>query len=163
MKRALLVASLTLGTIVPAQADVYVAVDAQGNAVGGAIMCDAVTCGAGSQYSSLTLQPGQHYELQGHGDSGIGNNNPGTTVKVDVPTQTWTVTQNESVVRTFTPERDLTPAPVIIAPDTRTVVDSSTALLDSTTTLSDFAFPDWWDAFLAFWTRWSFIFTNWTF
>lgn len=99
-----------LGLSTPAFGDVYVAVDAQGNAVSGAIMCDAATCGAGSQFSKLTLQPGQSYQLQGYGQSGIGNNNPGVDVKVDIPTQTWTVTHSstpEPVVTTFVPTREV--------------------------------------------------------
>lgn len=161
MKRALLAASLTLGTIVPANADVYVAVDAQGNAVGGPVMCDSATCADGSQYSNATLQPGQHYVLQNRGSAGIGGDNPGTSVKADVATQTWTISTNETVVRQFTPEREISVAPVIVKPDTSTVVDSSTVLFDSTTALSDFTFPDWWAEFLKFWTRWSNLFTNW--
>jgi hypothetical protein len=81
----------------PAAADVYVKVDANGNAVGGAIMCDAGTCGAGSEYSRLTLQPGERYVLQGTGHAGIGNNNPNTQVKVDLETKEWTVTRQVEV------------------------------------------------------------------
>jgi len=81
-----------------ARADVYVKVDASGNAIGGAIMCDAGTCGAGSEYSRLTLQPGERYVLQGTGHAGIGNNNPNTEVKVDLQTNEWTVTREVVVV-----------------------------------------------------------------
>jgi hypothetical protein len=81
-----------------ARADVYVKVDANGNAIGGAIMCDAGTCGAGSEYSRLTLQPGESYVLQGTGHAGIGNNNPNTQVKVDLQTNEWTVTREVVVV-----------------------------------------------------------------
>jgi hypothetical protein len=81
-----------------ARADVYVKVDANGNAVGGAIMCDAGTCGAGSEYSRLTLQPGESYALQGTGQAGIGNNNPNTQVKVDLQTNQWTVTREVLVI-----------------------------------------------------------------
>ena len=55
-----LLAYVALIIIAPnAKADVYIKVDASGNAIGGAIMCDAGTCGAGSEYSRLTLQPGE--------------------------------------------------------------------------------------------------------
>jgi hypothetical protein len=81
-----------------ARADVYVKVDANGNAVGGSIMCDAGTCGAGSEYSRLTLQPGESYALQGTGQAGIGNNNPNTQVKVDLQTNQWTVTREVLVI-----------------------------------------------------------------
>ena len=92
--RKILVAVLLLASVAPANADVYVAVDENGNAVGGAIMCDAATCGDGSAYSKATLQPGQRYVLQGTGQSGIGNNNPNTQVKVDLQTNDWTVTRS---------------------------------------------------------------------
>jgi hypothetical protein len=80
-----------------AKADVYVKVDANGNAVGGAIMCDAGTCGAGSEYSRLTLQLGERYVLQGTGQAGIGNNNPNTQVSVDLQTNEWTVTRQTEI------------------------------------------------------------------
>jgi hypothetical protein len=120
-----------------AYADVYVKVDAQGNAIGGAIMCDAATCGAGSEYSRLTLQPGEQYVLQGRGDSGIGNNNPDTQVKVDIPTQTWTVTTPAST-QVFTPDTapqitHTTPTP---APS---IIDTSTATTDTTTATTETA------------------------
>jgi hypothetical protein len=92
MKKIIIILAIILGTT-PAYADVYVKVDASGNAVGGAIMCDAGTCGAGSQYSQLTLQAGEQYVLQGTGQAGIGNNNPNTQVKVDIETKEWTVTR----------------------------------------------------------------------
>jgi len=138
--RKLLIAVLLLAWMPAANADVYVKVDANGNAISGAIMCDAATCGAGSLYSQLTLQPGEHYALQGVGiDYGIGNNNPNTSVKVDESTQVWSVinTQTNEVTQTFTPVRV---APPVIITDTLTVdtltvdtftVDSFT--LDSST------------------------------
>ena len=60
-------------------------------------MCDAGTCGEGSEYSRLTLQPGERYVLQGTGHAGIGNNNPNTQVKVDLETKEWTVTRQVEV------------------------------------------------------------------
>ena len=99
MKNKILIMVLGLIFITPiAQADVYVKVDASGNAVGGAIVCDAGTCGAGSQFSQLTLQPGEQYVLQGTGQAGIGNNNPNTQVKVDIETNEWTVTRQVEVI-----------------------------------------------------------------
>jgi hypothetical protein len=98
MKNKILVLALSLLFITPiAQADVYVKVDASGNAIGGAIMCDSGTCGAGSQYSQLTLQAGEQYVLQGTGQAGIGNNNPNTQVKVDIATNEWTVTRQNTI------------------------------------------------------------------
>ena len=133
MKKAIAITALLVGSIAPANADVYVKVDANGNAVGGAIMCDAVTCGAGSLYSQITLGEGERYVLQGYGYAGIGNNNPDTQVKVDIPTQTWTVT-TPSTVTTFTP--DTPPRPVYVAP---IITETSTATTDTATVLSDTA------------------------
>lgn len=136
MKKILLVIALIATSIAPVYADVYVKVDADGNAIGGAIMCDAATCGAGSLYSQLTLQAGERYVLQGYGQSGIGNNNPDTQVKVD-SNNTWTVTTPTSV-NTFVPTRE----PVYVAPtqtETTTVVDTATAIIDTATVTIDSA------------------------
>jgi len=107
MKRVIIGMVLALATAQTASADVYVKVDAQGNAIGGAIMCDAATCGAGSLYSQLTLQPGERYVLQGVGvHHGIGNNNPGVDVKHEATTNEWVVTNNNApapVVERLTP------------------------------------------------------------
>jgi hypothetical protein len=133
-----------LGLMPAAIADVYVKVDASGNAIGGAIICDAATCGSDSLYSKLTLQPGESYQLQGTGQAGIGNNNPGVEVKVDIPTQTWTVTNNNTPapsVRTFTSEQG--PSPVYAEPirvETSTAIsDTATVISETATTLSDTA------------------------
>jgi hypothetical protein len=145
MKRVIIGLVIAMATAQTASADVYVKVDAQGNAIGGAIMCDAATCGAGSLYSSLTLQPGERYVLQGVGvQHGIGNNNPGVDVKHEATTNEWVVTNNNApapVVERFTVN---TPAPVVqdpvpVAPiDTKTVtVETTTAVIDTTTALSD--------------------------
>ena len=136
MKKAFILGvTLVLG-VTPSYADVYVKVDAEGNAIGGAIVCDSATCGEGSLYSQLTLKEGERYVLQGLGQSGIGNNNPDTKVKVDIPTQTWTVT-TPTHVSTFTPSQ---PVPVYVTPvvDTPTVItDTATAVIDTATVLSD--------------------------
>lgn len=124
--------------VTPSYADVYVKVDAEGNAIGGAIVCDSATCGEGSLYSQLTLQAGERYVLQGYGHSGIGNNNLDTQVKVDIPTQTWTVT-TPTQESTFTPWQP-TPVPVYVTPvvETSTVIsDTATAVIDTATVLSD--------------------------
>jgi hypothetical protein len=138
MKRIILLSiALALGQT-PAYADVYVKVDAQGNAVGGAIMCDAETCATGSAYSNATLQAGEQYVLQTYGNSGVGNNNPNTEVKVDIPTQTWTVTTPAST-QVFTPSSGIptpTPAPSVI--DTSTArTDTATATLETATATID--------------------------
>jgi hypothetical protein len=147
-------ALLAFGFVPSANADVYVKVDANGNAIGGAIVCDAATCGEGSVYSQLTLGPGERYVLQGLGHTGIGNNNPGVDVKVDIPTQTWTVTNNNTpdpVVTTFTPyepPRTVYVNPIVTETATATATsetatvtiktDTVTATVDtSTVTVSD--------------------------
>ena len=159
MKRVIIGIVLALATAQTASADVYVKVDAQGNAIGGAIMCDAATCGAGSLYSSLTLNPGESYVLQGVGVSyGIGNNNPGVDVKHEATTNEWVVTNNNApapVVERFTVN---TPAPVVQDPvpvppvetktvtsDTATVVvDTATVTITETTTVTvNYAKIDW--------------------
>jgi hypothetical protein len=136
MKKAIAITALLVGSIAPANADVYVKVDVNGNAIGGAIVCDAETCGEGSLYSQLTLGEGERYVLQGYGQAGIGNNNPDTQVKVDIPTQTWTVTTPNKET-TFTPD---TPAePVYVAPVVPVLVETRTATIDTATVLSDTA------------------------
>lgn len=140
-----------------ANADVYVKVDANGNAIGGAIMCDAGTCGAGSEYSRLTLQAGERYVLQGTGQAGIGNNNPNTQVQVDLQTNEWTITRQvevkptepvvinnqpvisytTQVVEKFTPATspgNNAPTPVIVAPVVvPPTVDTATAIATTDT------------------------------
>jgi hypothetical protein len=132
MKKAFILGVTLILGITPSYADVYVKVDAEGNAIGGAIVCDSATCGAGSLYSQLTLQAGERYVLQGYGHSGIGNNNPDTQVKVDIPTQTWTVTTPKEVT-TFTPSQ---PIPVQVNKPPL-VIETATAVIDTATVLSD--------------------------
>lgn len=134
MKKAIAITALLVGSMAPANADVYVKVDANGNAIDGAIVCDAATCGEGSLYSRLTLKEGERYVLQGLGQVGIGNNNPDTQVKVDIPTQTWTVT-TPNTTTTFTPQQE----PVYVAPVTPVITETSTAITDTATVLSDTA------------------------
>ena len=142
-----------------ARADVYVKVDANGNAIGGAIMCDAGTCGAGSEYSRLTLQAGERYVLQGTGQAGIGNNNPNTQVRVDLQNNEWTITRQvevkpiepivinnqpvisytTQVVEKFTPATSPgndKPAPVVIQPTpviTPPTMETTTAFVETRT------------------------------
>lgn len=134
MKKVIAIAALLAGSIAPANADVYVKVDANGNAIGGAIVCDAATCGAGSLYSQLTLKEGESYVLQGYGQAGIGNNNPDTAVKVDKQTNEWTVT-TPSTVTTFVPQRE----PVYVAPSTPVITETTTAITDTATVVTDTA------------------------
>jgi hypothetical protein len=152
MKKTIMTVVLAL-SMTPAYADVYVKVDAQGNAVGGAIVCDAVTCGSDSDYARATLAEGERYVLQGLGTTGIGNNNPDKKVVVDIPTQVWTVTNTttETIENKFTPQENLlTPAPVQLE-TTTVVIDTATAKIETATVLSDidFSAPDWFAEFIA--------------
>jgi hypothetical protein len=165
MKRLIIGLVIALASAQTASADVYVKVDAQGNAIGGAIMCDAATCGAGSAYSQATLGPGERYVLQGVGvHHGIGNNNPNTEVKHEAATNEWVIstTQPAPVAQPSAPAPEptvtvqrftvITPEPTPVAPtpiqtpktDTATVttkVDTATVTTETTTAtvLSDTA------------------------
>jgi len=165
MKRLIIGLVIALASAQTASADVYVKVDAQGNAISGAIMCDAATCGEGSTYSRLTLGSGERYVLQGVGvHYGIGNNNPNTEVKHEAATNEWVIsrTQPAPVAQPSAPTPQpivtverftvITPEPAPVAPtpiqtpktDTATVttkVDTATVTTETTTTtvLSDTA------------------------
>jgi hypothetical protein len=163
MKRVIIGLVFALASAQTASADVYVKVDAQGNAIDGAIMCDAVTCGAGSAYSKATLGPGERYVLQGVGvHHGIGNNNPNTEVKHEAATNQWVIstTQPAPVAQPSAPAPEPTvtvqrftvitpePAPVAATPiqtpttDTATVtskVDTATVTTETATAVIDTA------------------------
>ena len=97
MKIVIAVIAALAWTIAPANADVYVKVDANGNVIGGAIVCDYETCGdLNSLYARATLNEGEKYALQGYGSTGIGINS-GIPLKVDVETNVWTATTPNSV------------------------------------------------------------------
>jgi hypothetical protein len=146
---------MALAVMPQANADVYVKVDANGNAVGGAIVCDAATCAEGSVYSKITLAPGERYVLQNRGHAGVGNNNPGQEVKVNLSTNQWTVTSTtvkEIEPVQVTPELKVTkvevttqttwnpwaaveaapapaPAPIVVrAPDTSTAITETSTV-----------------------------------
>ena len=148
---------LTAISVAPALADVYVAVDQNGNAVGQAIMCDAQTCAKGSLFSQMTLPSGAHYALQGVGigyGTGAQSNNK---VSVDENTGVWTVNQTDTnkdrltgaitqvnTVQTFTPtnptrvvvSQTLTPItpitpPTVTTTNTDSVLTQLLALLQS--------------------------------
>lgn len=151
--RKYLIAALLLTNIPAANADGYAKVDANGNQIGGVIVCDAGTCGnPDSLYSRLTLQPGERYVLQSKTDSkgNVAGINPSenTKVKVDIPTTTWTVETKTKVEvvpdvavevttrRTFNPTVEPAPQPAPIVTPTPTptpTTDTSTATSDTTT------------------------------
>ena len=172
MKKIIITVVLAL-SITPAYADVYVKVDEQGNAIGGAIICEASVCGnPASSYAAATLGAGERYVLQGTGDSGIGaSSNPNVKAQVDED-NTWTITtttvvelpvpvtvDNTQIVSVNTqrvqqfnplkPEMNIEPAPVLI--DTSTVVtDTETAKIETATVSSNINFttPDWFSEFM---------------
>lgn len=173
--RKTLVAALLIASIAPAHADVYVAVDENGNAVGGAIMCDAATCADGSEYSRLTLQPGQRYVLQGTGHAGIGNNNPNTQVKVDLQTNDWTVTRSTPTEQVVSVERFnatgpvVNPLPVQVTEVKPAQADSSTALMETATAIVETSTVQTlpggfdWTAFLSAFKAWFMLwFADWS-
>lgn len=101
MKAKLFATSLlVIAGLTPASAnDAYIKVDANGKAIGGAIVCSADVCGdPNSVYSKLTLQPGERYVLQFKGDPVTGNvagipaTDPNVTLKVNTQTNEWTKT-----------------------------------------------------------------------
>lgn len=104
----MLAVTLTL-TTTPALADLYIKVDANGNAISGAIVCDAATCGEGSLYSQLTLQEGERYVKQ--------------NVVIDTPIAY--PEQNNTVV---TP-----PVQPVISETTTVISDTATVLTDTST------------------------------
>ena len=119
MKKKIIIGAvlLTVISVAPAMADVYVAVDASGNAVGQASICDAQTCAKGSLFSQMTLPAGAHYALQGVGIGyGQGAGQGAGKVSVDETTGVWSVNQTNTntnpvtgaitqtnTVQTFTP------------------------------------------------------------
>jgi hypothetical protein len=97
----------------PAQAEepgAWVIVDSSGNAVSQAIVCTPSVCGdPNSAVSKDLLKPGQRFVLQTNADSngnvaGIGaSSTPNIEVKVDIPTNEWTIT-TKSEVKVTLPE-----------------------------------------------------------
>ena len=132
MKKAIAITALLVGSIVPANADVYVKVDASGNVISGPIMCDAETCAEGSGYSQNTLNQGERYVLQNKGQAGVGSS-ANTAVKVDVPNDIWTVTTPQTVTTFGAGVIDNVVPIVPVITETST----ATAISDTATVLSD--------------------------
>lgn len=116
MKRVIGVALTGLFLLgnVPAHASeetgAWVKVDANGNAVGQAIVCTQSVCGdASSLYNKLTLGSGERYVLQAPASSdgnvaGVGANQGMDSVKVDLQTGVWTTTQTNTRIDVITKE-----------------------------------------------------------
>lgn len=137
MKKVIAVVAALAWTIAPANADVYVKVDANGNAIGDAIVCEQSVCGdPNSDVSKALLKEGERFALQGYGTVGIGANNPDTKLKVDTETEVWTVTTPTSV-SVFTPTTQETP--ILILPVTPVITDTATVLSDTATATVDTA------------------------
>ena len=121
MKRVIGVALTGLFLLgnVPAHASeetgAWVAVDADGNAVGQAIVCTPSVCGdVNSLYSKLTLNAGEKYVLQSKALSdgnvvGVGANQGINFVKVNLQTNVWTTQQTNYQIDPITTKPVLDP------------------------------------------------------
>lgn len=107
MKKIIILA--TLLAFIPTQAHAedtgaWVAVDAAGNAISQAIVCTPSVCG-----NSQNPFMGQHWVLQAPADkngnvAGIGAGQGAESVKVDLATNTWTVTNSSTYTNPVTKE-----------------------------------------------------------
>jgi hypothetical protein len=175
MKVKLLIAVLMVLGAAPAQANdqgAWVKVDANGNAVGGAIVCTPDVCGDNSSpYAKATLGAGERYVLQSKADpvtnnvTGIGNNNPGFQVKVDISTNTWTVANTQVIESAAHPETNETIKVVTKTTQTFNPITQPTPVIEKVTTIerkiepatSEPDWQTWWDNWLMEWQ----FFGNW--
>ena len=108
MKRILILVAILIAIPISAQAEepgAWVIVDSSGKAVSQAIVCTPSVCGdPNSAVSKDLLKPGERFVLQSNADTngnvaGIGAGQRGNTeVKVDIPTNEWTLTTKTEVV-----------------------------------------------------------------
>ena len=111
MKRLIAILILALMAPLPAHAEekgAWVKVDANGNAIGQAIVCTPAVCGdPASLYNKLTLNAGEQYVLQAPAtpDGNVSGTSPGQNwiVKVDLETKVWTTTS----INTYKPRPTL--------------------------------------------------------
>jgi len=81
----------------------WVKVDANGNAIGQAIVCTQSVCGdPNSLYNKMTLQTSERYVLQAPATAdgnvaGVGAGQETTSVKVDLQTKVWTLVQESKI------------------------------------------------------------------
>jgi hypothetical protein len=116
MKRVIGVALTGLFLLgnVPAHASeetgAWVKVDANGNAIGQAIVCTQSVCGdTSSLYNKLTLGSGERYVLQAPASAdgnvaGVGAGQGMDSVKVDLQTGVWTTKQSNTYIDVITKE-----------------------------------------------------------
>jgi len=165
MKARLLIAVLMLVGVAPAQANdqgAWVKVDASGKAVGQTIVCTPDVCGdSNSPYAKATLGAGERYVLQTKADpvtnnvAGIGNNNPGVAVKVDLPTNTWTVASTQVLESPAHPVTNETIKVVTKTTQTFNPITQPTPVVEKVTVIEREIEPvtpeiDW----LAYWENW---------
>lgn len=177
MKAKLIITALfMLIPLTPASAnDAWIKVDANGNAIGGAVVCSQDVCGdSNSVYSKLTLQPGERYVLQFKGNPVTGNvagipaTQPDVKLQVNLETNQWTKTTRQELAEP-TPvvvnnqltvvtgvERKETWNPTVVGKETPTPVVNENPEF----TLDDYWFTDWffWDwSDLDAWLQWFWI------
>ena len=113
MKKVIIFALLI--TLIPTTAHAeetgaWVKVDANGNAIGQAIVCTQSVCGdPASLYNKLTLGSNERYVLQAPASAdgnvaGVGANQGMDSVKVDLQTGVWTTTQSNKYIDPITKE-----------------------------------------------------------
>lgn len=92
----------------------WVKVDANGTAIGQAIVCTQSVCGdPASLYNKLTLGSNERYVLQAPASvdgnvAGVGANQGMDSVKVDLGTGVWTTTQSNKYIDPITKEPVIT-------------------------------------------------------
>ena len=113
MKKAIILGLLIALIPTTAQAEergAWVKVDANGIAIGQAIVCTASVCGdPGSLYNKMTLGTNERYVLQAPASAdgnvaGVGAGQGPTLVKVDLETKVWTVVNESTHVNPVTKE-----------------------------------------------------------
>jgi hypothetical protein len=151
MKKSIILSLLI--ALIPATAHAeengaWVKVDANGIAIGQAIVCTASVCGdPGSLYNKLTLGTNERYVLQAPASAdgnvaGVGAGQGPTLVKVDLETKVWTVVNESTHVNPVTKEEVTTVTTQRFTPDrapwvaTNSVSEVTTVVVPTVT--SDF-------------------------
>jgi hypothetical protein len=112
-KIILLVSAVVFGTCTSAYAEergAWVKVDGQGNAIGQAIVCTQSVCGnSDSLYNQMTLGNNERYVLQNPATAdgnvaGVGAGQGRDSVKVDLETKVWTITNETKLINPISKE-----------------------------------------------------------